>query len=69
MAEKGAESCAWGQERRKRERGRRKEMRGGQGPLFLRKHGECSQEVLLVAAAEEIACEDPRGRPVQMPEC
>ena len=28
---------------------------------------ECAQ-VLLVAAAEDASCQDPKGRPVQMPE-
>ena len=41
---------------------------GGQGPSFIREHSECAQEVLLVAAAEDISCQDPKGRPVQMPE-
>lgn len=55
-------------EGREREEGE-KRCEVGKARFFLRKHSECSQEVLLVAAAEEIACEDPRGRPVQMPEC
>lgn len=49
----------------KREGGRErkeKDMGGGQGPI-KRDRSECTQEVLPVAAAE-----DPRGRPVQMPE-
>ena len=29
---------------------------------------KCAQEVLLVAAAEDVSCQDPKGRPVQMPE-
>lgn len=35
-----------------------------------RNRGESSKcaRVLLVAAAEDITCQDPKGRPVQMPE-
>ena len=33
-----------------------------------RERSECTQEELLVAAAEDVACQDHKGRPVQMPE-
>ena len=29
-------------------------------------HSECAQEVLLVAAAEDISCQNPKNRPVQI---
>lgn len=41
---------------------------GGQGPPFIREHSKWAQKVLLVAAAEDISCQDPKNRPVQMPE-
>lgn len=46
---------------RKRERDRR-----WAGPPFKSK---CTQEVLLVATVEHVSCQDPKDRPVQMPEC
>lgn len=46
---------------------RERKMKGGQDP-FKRKGSECAEEVLLVAAAEDVSCEDPKGRPVQTPE-
>lgn len=49
------------------ERKEQREMGGGQG-RFRREHSECPQEVLLVAAAQDIACQDPKGSTVQMPE-
>ena len=68
------ETGLWGQEqqkRRERLRGggeRRGKTRSGQSPHFKRAHRECAQEVLLVATAEDRSCQEPRGRPVQMPE-
>lgn len=51
---------------RETEKGRERERRLA-GP-FKREPRECTQEVLLVVADEDIACEDPKGRPVQSPE-
>ena len=39
-------------------------MGDGQGPPFKREHSECAQEVLLVAAAEDVY---PKVRPAQTP--
>ena len=50
------------------EKERQKETRGGQVPPFKGEHSECAQEVLLVAAAEDVSCPDLKGRSVQMPE-
>ena len=58
--------------RERGERGREREvgdMGSGQGPPIKREHSERAQEVLLVAAAEDVPCQEPKGRPVQMPEC
>ena len=49
------------------DREKEREMGGRQGP-FKREHSECAQEVLLVATAEDVSCQDPKSRPVQMPE-
>lgn len=52
------EKQAENQRERERERG----MGGGQGP-FKREYSECVQEVSLVAIAEDVSCQDPKGRP------
>lgn len=41
---------------------------GGRQSSFKREHSEYAQVVLLVAVAEGIFCQDPKDRPVQMPE-
>lgn len=46
-----------GEENRQEE----KEMGGGRGPF-----SECAG-VLLVATAEDVSCQKPKDRPVQMP--
>ena len=51
-----------------REAERKEEKEVGQGPSFKREHSTGAQKVLLVAADEDVACEDLKGRPVQMPE-
>lgn len=45
-----------------------KEVGDEQGPPFIRELSECTHEGLFVAAAENVSCQDPKGRPVQMPE-
>ena len=46
-----------------------KRDRGGQGLPFVKERSECAvHRVLFVAAAEDIPCEDPKGRSVQTPE-
>lgn len=45
-----------------------RETGGGQGLPFKRECGKSAQEVLLLAAAEGISCQDPQGRPFQMPD-
>lgn len=42
-------------------------MGGGQGLPFKREHSERAEQVLLVAVAEDTSCQNPKGRPVQMP--
>lgn len=55
---------------RERESGREREgERGGQGSPIKKEPSECTWEVLLVSAAEDISFQDPKGRPVQMREC
>ena len=49
-----------GEEERERER-------WGQGPI-KREGSELAEQVLLVAAAEDLSCQNPKGRPVEMPE-
>lgn len=61
-----AERAGGRQRQAEMERERNTEMGGVQGP-FRREHSECPQEVLLVAAAQDIACQDPKGNTVQMP--
>lgn len=46
---------------------REKDVGGGQGPPFKRGCSKCTQEVLLMAAAEDLTCQAPKGRPVQRP--
>lgn len=47
-----------------RGRGRNRDwQRGGQGPPSKREHSRCAQKVLLVASAESISYQDPKGRP------
>ena len=41
-----------------REGQRKRKMGSGKDP-FKREHSECAQEMLLVAAAEDIACQNP----------
>ena len=45
----------------------KREMGGGQGPL-KRQCSQFAQEVSLVAAAEDVACQKPKVRPAQRPE-
>lgn len=52
--------------KRERKRKRKKERGDGQGPPFIRGCSKCAQEVLLVAAAEDVSCQDRTG---QMPKC
>lgn len=40
----------------------------GKAYPFKRECSECAQEVLLVTEAENISCQDLKGRPVQIPE-
>lgn len=54
---------------RGRGRKRKKETGDGQGPPFIRESSKYAQEVFSVAAAEDISCQDPKSRPVQMSEC
>lgn len=78
----GGHTSLWGQEQQKRETGRggetvrqaeKQRERGtgeggsGQGP-FKRECNECAQEMLLVVSAEDVSCQNPKGRPVQLPE-
>lgn len=49
-------------------RGRRQRDRRWARPTFDKEHGECAQGVLLVAAADNLLCQYPQGRSVQMPE-
>lgn len=76
----GRETNLWGRRRgqdrggqekagedKREERQRKKEMGGGQGP-FYGEHSECAQDMLLMTIAEDIACQNPKGRSVQMPE-
>ena len=66
------------QRREKRERGGqrpvpehkngRREKGGGKGQFFIMECSKCAQGVLLVATAKDVSCQDPKGRPVQMPE-
>lgn len=55
-----------GNRKTKREKEREKD-RGGYGP-FKRENNEYAQVVLLMAAAEGIFCQNPKGRIVQIPE-
>ena len=72
--ETGSQGQEWWERRKKKEGGRKRErkregeMGGGQGPPFNREHSVCAQEVLLLAAVEDLSCQEPRGRPVQMSE-
>lgn len=63
---KGTEINPWGQSGRRERRGGG--TRGGQGPLFKRECSKCAQEMLLVATDEDASCQDPKGRPGQVPE-
>lgn len=40
----------------------------GKAYPFKRERSEYAQEVLLVAEAEDIPCQDPTGGPIRMPE-
>lgn len=59
---------------RKRKGGRDGGMEGGREEeevgraLLKRKHSEYAQKVPLVAADENLPCQDSKGMPVQMPE-
>lgn len=44
-------------EKRETETQRERKMKGGQDP-FKKEGSECAEEVLLVAAAEDVSCED-----------
>lgn len=35
---------------------------GGRDPPFKMEHSECAQELLLVTAAEDGYCQDPKGQ-------
>lgn len=58
--EKG-ETSLWRQNSRREETGRQRSRK-------KRERSECAPEVLLVAAAETVSCQDLKGRPVRMPE-
>ena len=53
--------------KRERKRGEKKED-CGQGSHFRREHSGYAQETLLVAVDEDVACQNLKGRPVQMSE-
>lgn len=42
-------------------------MGDGQGS-FKEENSKWAQEVLLVATAKDISCQNPKGKPVQSPE-
>lgn len=52
-------------EREKEKREKRREVSKGH---VLNGNSKCAQEVLFMATAEDIFCQDPKSRPVQMPE-
>lgn len=72
VVEEKREAERKGERKRNRETGReaerKEEKEVGQGPSFKREHSKGTQKVLLVAAAVDGACEDLKGRPVQVPE-
>lgn len=42
--------------------------RDGRWTRPLKGNSECAQEMLSVAAADDVSHRDPKGKPVQMPE-
>lgn len=55
---------------REEKRSERQRERGGGGwqGSFKSENSECTQEALLLATAEDIACRNPKGKPVQTSE-
>lgn len=74
-AEMGSETGPWNKNDGKKERerkGRRRERERREGKTEIETTetglGKYTQEGLLVAVAEDVSLQDPKGRPIQTPE-